>query len=315
MSRLETKVTDDVTLAAEVIRGGGIVAFPTETVYGLGADALDERAVRKIFEAKGRPADNPLIVHVCDTESISVLVSGMSESARRLMSAFFPGPLTLVLPRSGRVPDVTTAGLDTVAVRMPDHPVALALIRESGRFIAAPSANRSGRPSPTNWEDVFQDLNGRVDAILKGDRTRVGLESTVVDCTGPDPVILRPGSISLEDIQLVCPTATVSGRSEQEHRSPGTRHRHYQPESRVVLVDEGDEITDGADAAYIGITGGEGARVRLLVLDVEAYAHHLFTFFRKCEREGVGTIYCQRVDRSGLGTALMDRLERASASE
>jgi L-threonylcarbamoyladenylate synthase len=312
-SQKKTLITEDVSIAAECIKNGGLVAFPTETVFGLGANALDGNAVKQIFLAKGRPADNPLIVHVADYDSVRELTSHVPDYAETLMKAFFPGPLTLVFPRASHIPDVTTAGLETVAVRMPDHVVAQALIAQSGTGIAAPSANRSGRPSPTTWQDVFEDLNGRVDVILKGDHTRVGLESTVVDCTGEYPIILRPGSISLEDLLLINSKTEYSSSSLLSGRSPGTNHRHYQPNAKVILVDENSEMPELEKAAFLGMTGGEGAKTRFVAVDIIEYAHHVFSFFRHCEKEGIGIIYCQKVSRTGLGSALMDRLDRASA--
>ncbi|MDA1029253.1 MAG: L-threonylcarbamoyladenylate synthase [Bacteroidetes bacterium] len=308
----QTIVTDDVSLAAQRIRLGGLVAFPTETVFGLGANALDTEAVQRLFVAKGRPADNPLIVHVANPDDVRVLTSRIPSYAETLMEAFFPGPLTLVLPRAPIVPDITTAGLETVAIRMPDHEIALDLIRQSGMFIAAPSANRSGRPSPTTWEDVFEDLDGRIDLILKGTQTQFGLESTVVDCTGDFPVILRPGSVSLEELTAVQALTVYSDSSELSQRSPGTNHRHYQPNARVLLVPNPclDDIP--RDAAFIGLAGGFGAHLRYEAKSVADYAHHLFSFFRRCEKEGIRSIYCQKVPAVGIGRALMDRLERAA---
>ena len=311
MSPVKTQVTESFALAADAIRNGGTVAFPTETVFGLGADALNKTAVAKIFEAKGRPADNPLIVHVANREQVSLVAQRIPEIAIDLMEAFFPGPLTLVLPKHPSVPAITTAGLDSVAVRMPNHPVALRLIEACQTPLAAPSANRSGRPSPTTWEDVLQDLDGRIDVLLKGSQSLVGLESTVVDCTGETPVILRTGAISLEEIQQVAPTATYSRDNTDHHKSPGTRHRHYQPNAKVVLVDAPFEGVGGS-TAFIGFSGGTNVQFRMIPLTVEEYAHHLYSFFRNCDRAGIGVIFCERVSEKGLGVALMDRLKRAS---
>jgi len=311
MSPVKTQVTESFALAADAIRNGGTVAFPTETVFGLGADALNKTAVAKIFEAKGRPADNPLIVHVANREQVSLVAQRIPEIAIDLMEAFFPGPLTLVLPKHPSVPAITTAGLDSVAVRMPNHPVALRLIEACQTPLAAPSANRSGRPSPTTWEDVLQDLDGRIDVLLKGSQSLVGLESTVVDCTGETPVILRTGAISLEEIQQVAPTATYSRDNTGHHKSPGTRHRHYQPNAKVILVDAPFEGVGGS-TAFIGFSGGTNVQFRMIPLTVEEYAHHLYSFFRNCDRAGIGVIFCERVSEKGLGVALMDRLKRAS---
>lgn len=314
---MDTLLTTDVQQAAAILREGRLVAFPTETVYGLGADATDAEAVARIFEAKGRPADNPLIVHISDRTQVEPLVANVPPFASELMDAFFPGPLTLVLPRSGRVPDAVTAGLDTVGVRMPDHHVARAFLGAAGRPVAAPSANRSGRPSPTTWQAVEEDLGGRIDAILKGDPTRVGLESTVVDCTRSAPVVLRHGSISLDDLRLVTPDArSAAGDELLAGRSPGTRHRHYRPDARVVI---GPADGTSRRAAWIGLDPPANrdrdpdtyVHVRI-VDDLDDYARSLFAFFRECEAMGIGVICCQPVEESGLGRALMDRLRRAA---
>ena len=204
--RLSTS-EEDIRRAGEIIKSGGLVAFPTETVYGLGADALSAEAVRSVYEAKGRPSDNPMIVHIADMKEMDEIVSGglinMSANAKALASRFFPGPLTMVLPKKAEVPDVTTGGLDTVAVRMPESPVAQALIRAAGVPVAAPSANTSGRPSPTVAEDVLEDMDGRIDAVIMGGQSDVGIESTVIDMTEEIPVILRPGIITKEQIESV----------------------------------------------------------------------------------------------------------------
>ena len=311
----QTVVTDNIAYAAAELRLGKLIAFPTETVFGLGADALNPTAVQSIFSAKGRPSNNPLIVHVASARQIDDLAKHIPAYARELSDAFFPGPLTLVLPKRDHIPDATTAGLETVAVRMPDHEIALSFIAESNRFVAAPSANRSGRPSPTTWEAVFSDLNGFIDIILKGDQSRVGLESTVVDCSTSHPVVLRPGSISLEDLQLVIPSAAYSTEAALLARSPGTRHKHYQPEADVRLVGHPSEIPVGESktAAFIGISEGAITDLKLVAENATEYAHHLFSFFRLCESRGVKTIYCETIPKDGIGWALMDRLERAAS--
>ena len=226
--------TDDIKKAAEIIKVGGTVAFPTETVYGLGADALNSSAVEKIFKAKNRPADNPLIVHISSNDMLNMVAKDIPETARKLMDSFWPGPLTIILKRTDVVPDITTGGLDTVAVRMPSHDVALALIREAGVPIAAPSANTSGRPSPTKAAHVIQDMDGRIDAIIKGDDSRIGMESTVMDLTVTPPTLLRPGGLSLEEI-IECIGEVVVARGSG--KSPGTRYTHYSPKAKLVLVE------------------------------------------------------------------------------
>ncbi len=316
MAFRETLLTTDVHEAAALIHQGELVAFPTETVYGLGADAFNPEAVRKIFEAKGRPLDNPLIVHIAHFNQLARLVRDVPEAARRFMERFFPGPLTLVLPRHPDVPDEVTAGLPTVGVRMPRHPIAWAFLEACGTPVAAPSANRSGRPSPTRWEAVYADLNGRIACILQGDRSDMGLESTVVDCTGSEPVVLRAGAVPLEALREVVPgTRLVGDETSLRARSPGTRYRHYAPRARVVLFDHPDEAVPDPHHAYIGLTPPahpEAFGACCVCPDVATYAYELFDFFRRCDAQGCTRIYAQRVPRTGLGLALMDRLERAA---
>ncbi len=313
---MQTLLTDSPQEAAALLRAGEVVAFPTETVYGLGADAFDAEAVRKIFAAKGRPADNPLIVHVARLDQIDLLAEAVSAPARRLIDAFFPGPLTVILKKKPEVPGVVTGGLDTVGVRMPRHPVAQAFLAACGRPVAAPSANRSGRPSPTTWQAAYADLDGRVACILQAERTPAGLESTVVDCTEATPTVLRTGVITLEALRVVLPDVRLAEQGTREGlRSPGTRYRHYAPRARVRLVGHPAEARPGPGAAYIGLETPEtpGAfGLHAVCPTVEAYAHELFDFFRRCDAAGLRTIYCQRVAPTGLGRALMDRLQRAA---
>jgi len=314
---VHTHLTTSPDEAATYIRRGKIVAFPTETVYGLGADAFRRAAVQSIFEAKGRPSDNPLIVHVSDAGQVDELASEIPEAARTLMDRFWPGPLTVILPKSDAVPRVVTAGLNTVGVRRPDHPVAATFLSACGTPVAAPSANRSGRPSPTTWEAVREDLDGRIPCILKGGRTRAGVESTVVDCTDAVPAVLRPGAIPVEDLAEALPDLGVQAPSEERAaRSPGTRHRHYAPRAAVTLVTRPEEAVPSLDAAYIGLQDpGEAASFGTVRVagSPESYAHDLFHFFRSCDRQGVDVIYAQLVPDEGLGRALNDRLRRAAA--
>lgn len=311
---MDTRITDDIDLAASLLRAGGRVAFPTETVYGLGADATNEAAVARIFEAKGRPADNPLIVHLADPGDVEAIVRDVPELARLLISAFFPGPLTLILPRRDTIAPNVSAGLDTVAVRVPALPMARDFIRACGVPVAAPSANRSGRPSPTTWEAVADDLDGRIEAILRGPQAEAGLESTVVDCTSEHPVVLRPGTVSLEALQAVVPSVLLpSDPGTLVTRSPGTRHRHYAPQARVVLD---DRRPLEAPIAWIGLTSPpEGLPVSFMqgCVSPESYAYELYHFFRRCDAVGVRTIVCETVEDIGIGRALNDRLRRAAA--
>lgn len=224
----------DIISASHIIKAGGTVAFPTETVYGLGANALDSTAVAKIFRAKNRPADNPLIVHVSSYEMLSMIAKDIPASAERLMDCFWPGTLTVILKRKDIVPDITTGGLDTVAVRMPSHEIALALIREAGVPIAAPSANISGMPSPTRMEHVIRDMDGKIDAVIEGGQCRIGIESTVIDFTVVPPVLLRPGGLCLEEITGCIGRVDVGAESV---KSPGMRYTHYSPRTKLVLIE------------------------------------------------------------------------------
>jgi L-threonylcarbamoyladenylate synthase len=313
---VDTLLLDDPAEAAALLRKGKVVAFPTETVYGLGADVFDESALRRVFEAKGRPADNPLIVHLASSEGVETVARDVSEEAKALIDTFFPGPLTLVLHRQEGVPYLATGGLETVGVRVPSHPVARAFLESAGRPVAAPSANRSGRPSPTHWSAVVEDLHGRIDAILRGGHSEVGLESTVVDMTAPFPVILRPGAVTLEQLLSVVPNARLSGVMDDVRRSPGTRYRHYAPEAVVVVIDHPRDALPGADAAYIGLNRPRITAFGIVELcrNVDEYAERLFAFFRHSDTLGIRRIYCEAVPRTGLGVALMDRLDRAAAA-
>lgn len=313
---MKTKTTQSPSLAARYIANGEVVAFPTETVYGLGANIFNEEAIRKIFEAKGRPSDNPLIAHIADLSQLKSVASEVPPIAEKLVEAFFPGPLTLVLPKHKQIPAVATAGLNTVGVRMPSHPIAQQLLRACGVPLVAPSANLSGRPSPTTWQAVREDLSGRIACILKGDQTKVGLESTVVDCTGKVPLILRAGGITLEQLRAVIPETGVAADDDSgAPKSPGTKYRHYSPRAQVFVANFPQHIVPANEAAYIGIdppSRVEAFQKTLLCKDVAEYAHSLFQFFRECDDSEVKTIYCQAVSEEGLGLALMDRIRRAA---
>lgn len=330
---VKTVVTNSPTEAAEFIKRGGVVAFPTETVYGLGANVLDAEAVSKIFEAKRRPADNPLIAHVANLEQIGELAPDVNKNARKFIDRFFPGPLTLVLPKSDSVPLIATAGLETIGVRMPRHELARRFLNACGVPVAAPSANLSGKPSPTTWQAVLEDLDGRIDCILQGEATEIGLESTVVDCTAEVPVLLRQGAIWLAELQAVVPeTVVYEPVAIDAPRSPGLKHKHYSPRATVVLVSTGNDSARGSvsssrseklrslslpvltpSAAFIGISDvAETFAIKLICNTVNEYAHSLFEFFRECDRAAIQTIYCEKVPETGIGAALMDRLRRAA---
>jgi L-threonylcarbamoyladenylate synthase len=309
---VKTIITTEVEVAAEVIRRGGIVAFPTETVYGLGANIFDEQAVEKIFRAKMRPADNPLIAHVAAFSQIEELAAQIPGIAELFIQEFFPGPLTIVLKKSKEVPNIATAGLDTIGVRMPKAELAYAFLRECSVPVVAPSANLSGRPSPTTFEAVIEDLDGRIDCVLKGEPTEIGLESTVVDCTGPVPLVLRAGAISLTMLRSVAPETRLNGDDAGEAaRSPGMRHKHYCPKARVVILDRQDIPVRGS--AFIGVSPPKDSYThKRICKSVDEYARSLFEFFRECDRIGIETIVCEPVKSDGIGAALMDRLRRAA---
>ena len=314
---MTTVLTTSPEEAAGHIQAGELCAFPTETVYGLGADALRPDAVQKIFAAKGRPTDNPLIVHVAALEQADHLSARVPAAARALMDRFWPGPLTVILPKSDAVPSVVTAGLSTVGLRWPRHPLAQSFLEACETPVAAPSANRSGRPSPTTWQAVQQDLDGRIACILTGGRTDAGVESTVVDCTTSPPTVLRPGAISVETLRdEIGEVMTGEDGSDEAPRSPGTRHRHYAPRASVVLVSAPAEAAADSRAAYIGVDAPPAghAFVRARTVDtLDEYAAELFHFFREADREDVDVIYAQVVAEDGLGRALNDRLRRAAA--
>lgn len=240
----ENRRSEVMEKAGEILKSGGLVAFPTETVYGLGGDALNPEASAKIYAAKGRPSDNPLIVHIADMEALKVLASEVPEKAKILADRFWPGPLTMIMPKSDAVPYATTGGLDTVAIRMPSHPTAYELIRSSGVYIAAPSANTSGRPSPTTAQHVYEDLNGRIDMIIDSGKVDIGLESTIVDLTGEIPTILRPGYITRAMLEEVVGPVTIDKAILAEHedpnlrpKAPGMKYKHYAPKGDLVIVE------------------------------------------------------------------------------
>lgn len=323
-----------------VLRRGGLVAFPTETVYGLGANALDGRAVARIFEAKGRPPDNPLIVHVDGREAVSGLVKKITGAAETLMEAFWPGPLTIILPVGEVVPAQVTAGLDTVAVRMPDHPVALGLIRAAGVPVAAPSANTSGRPSPTTARHVLNDLGGRIDLIIDGGPAGVGVESTVVDLTVPLPLVLRPGGVTPEDLSKILgsvavdPAARSGFKGKCRPRSPGMKYTHYAPRAPLFLIEgevkavaakimelareyrrQGHRVgilsyDDGRDFSVVGEVVLAGRRDR-----PETVAAALYAALRRFDEMEIDVILAEGLADQGIGLAVMNRLRKAAGGK
>ena len=322
--------------AGAIIRDGGTVAFPTETVYGLGANALDEEAVKKIFIAKGRPQDNPLIVHVC-SKNISELVKEVPEVAQRMIDKFWPGPLTIILEKNDIIPNMTSANLNTVGIRMPSSEIALKLIELSKRPIAAPSANISGRPSPTEVERCIEDLNGKVDYIIGGESSDIGVESTIIDCTVNPPLVLRPGGITLEmlkeiDSNIEIDSALKSKPTENfKPKAPGMKYRHYAPKAHLKIIKGKNEktieiineilenyIEKGNDVAILttheNLNKFNSGKVISLgsEYNLNEIAKNLFETLRKCDDLGVQHILCQGFEEKGVGLAIMNRLNKAA---
>ena len=329
-----------IARAAAILRGGGLVAFPTETVYGLGAHALDPAAVRRIFVAKERPAEDPLIVHVHDIDAVTALTASVTAAVAALAARFWPGPLTMVVPRSAAVPDEVTAGLDTVAIRIPAHPVAHAIITAAAIPIAAPSANLFSRPSPTRAEHVLQDLNGRIDLVVDAGPTTVGVESTVLDLTGSVPTILRPGAVTIEMIRTVLSDVRFEPRGSDERdsgmRSPGLLAKHYSPRAPLTLYEGSVPSVTAKMAADAAAAIGRGQRVGIIAADEDVFpgvsidavhlmrigperdagavATNLYNALRTLDSSGVDVIFARTfTDQSGLTVAIHDRLRRAAA--
>ncbi|PKM97112.1 MAG: threonylcarbamoyl-AMP synthase [Elusimicrobia bacterium HGW-Elusimicrobia-3] len=304
--------------AAAALKRGGVVAFPTETVYGLGADGLDPVACARIFEIKGRPHFDPLILHECSAARARRLFSSVPPAAERLMKKFWPGPLTLVLPKARAVPDIVTAGLKTVAVRVPAGRYALALIKAAGRPVAAPSANRFGALSPTTAAHVKRQLAGGPDIILDGGKTRIGVESTIISFERGVPVLLRPGGLPLEEIEAAAGPVSAPSRRAYRPAAPGCLKKHYAPQAKLRLIAIGARVKPSARAAYLAFTNrpaGKWAAVKVLSPsgDLREAAAGLFGALHALERSGARVIYAERVPQHGLGRAIMDRLRRASA--
>jgi L-threonylcarbamoyladenylate synthase len=316
-------VTTDPLQAARVLRAGGLVAFPTETVYGLGAAAFDVQAVARVFEAKGRPHFDPLIVHIPTRDRVAVVARSPSEVAQRLASRFWPGPLTLVVPKSVDVPELVTSGLDTVGVRIPDHPLALEMLSSAGVPVAAPSANLFGRTSPTTADHVIEQLGDRIDLVLDGGPCRVGLESTVVLTTGKAPVVLRLGGISVEDLEAAVGSVEIADlnmNEETAQNSPGRLMQHYAPRCRLKLVDDIGAVPPAADIGILAFSKSP-ARSRFGAVevlstsgDLREAAANLFAAMRRLDAAGLRVIVAERVPDRDLGRAINDRLRRAAAA-
>jgi L-threonylcarbamoyladenylate synthase len=312
---MQTTLTDSAKEAADILNSGGVVAFPTETVYGLGAGICHTEAIRQLFHAKGRPGDNPLIVHIYSPEQLTDVADEINQSARLLIEHFFPGPLTLVLKKNQRVPYSVTAGLETVGVRCPANPLAHEFLSHCSSPVAAPSANLSGLPSATSWEAVYEDLHGKINALLRGKPSTIGIESTIVDCSGSVPVLLRAGAITLEQLEAVLPEIIVNVHTDKQEipKSPGLKYPHYAPKASIRLLQANDEITIRPSSAYIGLSAPpEGVSLFRICPTLQEYGRHLFSFFRHCDSLGIKMIYCELPENIGIGRAIRDRLIRAS---
>lgn len=333
----QSEAAEIIQTAAKILQEGGLVAFPTETVYGLGGNGLDSEACKKIYIAKGRPSDNPLILHISEFEELNPIVGEISPAAQKLMDAFWPGPLTMVFPKSDIVPDQATGGLDTVAVRFPNHPVARAIIRAAGLPIAAPSANSSGKPSPTRASHVEFDLNGKIDMIVDGGAAEWGLESTIVDVSGEVPMILRPGAVTKEMMEEVVgkveidPAILQKPAADLKPKAPGMKYTHYSPKAEVVLVKGemkavADEINrlaaeDKARGLKTGVMATEETKDLYeadIVLSLgsrerpEEIGANLFKYLRKFDFLGAERVYSEVFSEEGEGMAIMNRLNKAA---
>ncbi len=353
MDTIVKKITEDsgenaklLAEAGAILARGGLVAFPTETVYGLGGDAFDATAAERIYAAKGRPSDNPLIVHIAEVLDLSKLSDEVPEVAYRLAEAFWPGPLTMIVKKNEAVPRTVTGGLDTVAVRLPSHPVAREMIRQSGTFIAAPSANLSGRPSPTTAKHVVDDLTGRVDMIIDAGAIEIGLESTIVDLTGPVPMVLRPGYITQKMLSEVVgevqldPALMVGVKGDVKPKAPGMKYRHYAPKAELTVVESESNSSDSVIRAMAQLTDQallEGKKVGLMLskeyaeklgekegvcyqilgssANEDEIAHNLFAALRSFDNAQVEVIYSEGFSMEGIGQAIMNRLLKAAGQK
>jgi L-threonylcarbamoyladenylate synthase len=323
ITRLLSTSKDDIQIASTIIRAGGLVAFPTETVYGLGGDAMNPDAARAIYAAKGRPSDNPLIVHIAELSDLKMLAGDIPDCVYLLARQFWPGPLTMVLKKNHRIPDATTGGLQTVAVRMPKSEAALALIRESGTPIAAPSANVSGRPSPTTWEHVRQDMEGLIQAILMGDPCAGGIESTVLDLTGPHPVILRPGLVTPEELSRVLneavtydPAILASPDQGLIPKAPGMKYKHYAPQAEMILFQGTARAVEAAIQERRRKEEQAGRKVGVLLYGKEEsrlIARDFFSKLRQMDQTGVDVILAAALPtEDSVGFSVMNRMLKAA---
>ncbi len=322
--------------AGQILQSCGLVAFPTETVYGLGGDALNPDSSRKIYAAKGRPSDNPLIVHICRWEDIYYIAEDADGKAKALAEAFWPGPLTMILPKKDTVPMETTGGLNTVAVRFPSHAVAQRMIAAAGGYVAAPSANTSGKPSPTMAEYVAEDMDGRIEMILDGGAVGIGLESTIIDLTGPEPVILRPGYVTQEMLEQVLDKVELDrtileGNTAGRPKAPGMKYRHYAPKGELAVVEGPQETVIAQINRWCDLAASEGKKTGVIGTDEtvgryradsvksvggrsdeEAIAHSLYRVLREFDDEGIEVMYSEAFSSRGMGQAIMNRLLKAA---
>lgn len=325
--------------AGEILKRGGLVAFPTETVYGLGGDALNENSSAKIYAAKGRPCDNPLIVHISNMDALSRIVREIPREARLLAERYWPGPLTIIFHKSDIVPLATTGGLETVAVRMPSHKTARVLIDAAGGYVAAPSANRSGRPSPTLARYVIEDLDGQVDMIIDGGEVNIGLESTIIDLTGSCPMILRPGYITEEMLketigQVEVDRTIMDAHSGQAPKAPGMKYRHYAPKGSLTIVEGTPDAVVEYINTQISALSREGVKTGVIATDEtagrylcgdiksagkredeEEIAKHLFRILREFDDDGIQVMYAESFENEGIGQAIMNRLLKAAGHQ
>lgn len=334
---MDTRIlgTDDkgITEAAKILKEGGLVAFPTETVYGLGANAMDDEAVSKVYAAKGRPSDNPMIVHVAKPQDLTLLTDNITDDMKKLAENFWPGPLTMVVQAKPQVSRITTGGLDTVAVRIPDNETTLKLIETAGMPLAGPSANLSGHPSPTSSNHVYDDLQGRIDAVIQGEICKVGIESTVVDMTSPEPVILRPGIVTAEDLEKVLgkkveldpavlqkPKISNNGKlleteDDYKPKAPGMKYKHYAPKAEMMIFVGEPEKVRLAIAAEKMARVEFGQKVGVLIFDTDKpkeAAHDFFAQLRAFDKSGVDVILAAALKEDGVGLAVMNRMFKSA---
>lgn len=332
---MQESYDDSVIVAGKILKVGGVVAFPTETVYGLGADALNPRAAKKIYEAKGRPSDNPLIVHICEANHIEKIAKNISEKTQKVMEKFWPGPITLILEKLDHVPNGTTGGLDTVAVRMPDHVLARDIIREGGGFICAPSANLSGKPSPTKANHVIEDMDGKIDMIIALDNVSIGVESTILDMTTEPPMILRPGAITKQMLEGVIGEVSIDkgildSKSKEAPRAPGMKYRHYAPKANLIIVEGTKENKIKYINNEIEVLNKKGYKVGVMAVNETAPLYHgdvvkalgqagtediavkLYDILREFDHLEIDTIFSEDFLGGDLEWAIKNRLEKAA---